>query len=281
MCICIKEFTGHSGCLVYLMKNSNNQYFVRKISSSYSYNNRLQVQAAKQKLFYLQNTVPHITTPQIYKHGYHKGLYFFDMEYISGEKLCNIIKYTPIKYIENYINNMIIYIKNLPYDETIDSHSVFIEKIASLKKNIKKFDPIINKAFYSLEKFNYSKIPCSPCCGDLTLENILITRTGKIYLIDFLDSFYNSFYIDLAKILQDILCNWSYRFYDYDVTQEIRLLLIRKIFINKIIKDLNININIIYHILLLNLLRIIPYTFDKYTKLFLYKKVSLILSIIK
>ena len=88
-----------------------------------------------------------------------------------------------------------------------------------------------------------------------TLENILITRDRKLYLIDFLDSFYNSWMIDVAKILQDVDLKWSYRNSETNQNLEIRLLIAKLSLTNEILRLPNgrDKLNTIYHILLLNI----------------------------
>ena len=278
----IKKLSGHSGCSVMLMKSASHGFYVRKISSSLAYNARLKRQATKQLLFFKNNKLENISTPQIYSHGYINNLFFFDMEYISGENFCNALKYIPTTSISYYIQNFIFYIQSLPVTSTANAEIIFQKKLNTLRTSIETTTPLIQKAFSALESFDFSAIPQTPCCGDLTLENIIITRSGKIYLIDFLDSFFNSFYIDIAKLLQDIHLGWSYRHSPKNINIEVRLLIFRTLLEKTLLTSkMNIDINAIYHILLLNILRIIPYTSDLTTKNFLEKSIATTLSTLR
>lgn len=118
--------------------------------------------------------------------------------------------------------------------------------------------------------YKWDYIQHSQCHGDLTLENIIVSN-NDLYLIDFLDSFYDSWQIDIAKILQDIEIFWHYRKDKMDNNLFIRLLVLKRILLKKLIKikDGEKIIESIYHILLLNLLRILPYTKDESTYDFL------------
>ena len=131
---------------------------------------------------------------------------------------------------------------------------------------------IIKQAFLHLEKYDWNKIPKTPCHGDLTLENILITKEKKVYLIDFLDSFCNSWMIDIAKLFQDLEYKWSYRNKTISVNTELRLLVAKEALIEEILKRKNgeESLKTIYYILLLNIIRIIPYTKQIETLNFLY-----------
>lgn len=277
----IKQLSGHSGCSVILMKSAKYGFYVRKISSSLAYNDRLKIQAAKQATFLKKNTLD-ISTPQIYSHGYINNLFFFDMEYITGENFCYALRHIPMTTIGLYIDHLISYMQSLPKLSTEKPEYFFQNKIAALKTSVDTSSPLIQQAFNTLDHFDFSTIPNTPCCGDLTLENIIVTRSGKIYLIDFLDSFFDSFYIDIAKLLQDIHLGWSYRHYKKDMNIEVRRLIIRTLLINKFtLKDIAINIESVYHILLLNLLRIFPYTSDIVTKNFLKNSITTTLATIE
>jgi len=52
------------------------------------------------------------------------------------------------------------------------------------------------------------KIPQTFCHGDLTFTNIIFNK-NRLYLIDFLDCFIDSFLCDLIKLKQDLYYHWS------------------------------------------------------------------------
>jgi thiamine kinase-like enzyme len=126
-----------------------------------------------------------------------------------------------------------------------------------------------------LKRYDFSGIPESECHGDLTLQNIMISEE-KIYLIDFLDSFFNSWVIDVAKILQDVDLHWSYRHFKMDANLELRLLVAKEEIIKavRIMPDGDKILFDIYYILLLNILRIYPYAKDDETFSFLEDALS-------
>jgi thiamine kinase-like enzyme len=122
----------------------------------------------------------------------------------------------------------------------------------------------ISEALSILNRCSWEFVVPSSCHGDLTLENIIVGIDGY-YLIDFLDSFYDTWMIDAAKLLQDFVCYWSYRNREMNANLEVRLLIFRDSCIKRII-DMDNGKNLletVYHILLLNLLRILPYTQNK------------------
>ena len=55
-----------------------------------------------------------------------------------------------------------------------------------------------------------SHVPYSFCHGDLTFTNIIF-HPNRLYFIDFLDSFIDSYLVDFAKLKQDLYYCWNLR----------------------------------------------------------------------
>ena len=263
---CIKNFIGHSGCRLCLYKDKDT-FFLRKDAGQISYNNRLRRQCAKQKWFKLD----YVKTPKILRYGYdYNNLFYFDMEFINGIIMSEYMNQIKIKEIVDLIS---LLFKSLPIEQGVinnKSQTIFKEKILSLYKTCDTNNSLILKSLNKLNDFNFSNVPLSACCGDLTLENIILSSSG-IYVIDLLDSFYNSWMIDVAKILQDIDLGWSYRHQERNYNLNLRLATAKQALLDNLyaMENGKQNVIIIYHILLLNVLRIYPYAKDQTTIIFL------------
>ena len=262
----IKPLKGHSGCGLNLYKQ-NDRLFLRKDSGNPAYNQRLKKQYIKQNKFELSG----IKTPKIYNYGQENGLFYFDMEFLNGITLAEYMSNIKIKEINSLIG---LLCKSLPIENSQilpNTDIVFKKKIKQISTKLRPSDKEALNAVNILENFDFSNVPFSYCCGDLTLENIMLDDNKQIYLIDFLDSFYNSWMIDVAKLLQDLELHWSYRHMDIDFNLAMRLAVAKEALLENIAEYENAqnNIKTIYHILLLNILRIIPYTKDDTTHLFL------------
>lgn len=270
----IKVLNGHSGCKVTLI--AGDSLYVSKSCATKQYNFRLKKQCQKQRMFIKSEKV---LTPKILNYGYDNELFYFDMQYIKAKTMAEYVNDISIIEISDYIKCLFasLYFENEKISD--NTSKIFIHKIRTLKQSLLNFNEL-DEAFKILENFNWSKIPKTPCHGDLTLENILITPDKKLYLIDFLDSFYNSWMIDIAKLLQDLELKWSFRHKTITSNMELRLLVAKEALIEEILKLENgeEKLNAIYHILLLNVIRIYPYAKDKATIDFLDKAVQQILS---
>lgn len=254
-----KQLIGHSGCKVELI-DKGNYFAVRKTSCSIDYNKRLKKQLDKQKEF----RHPSIKVPAIFKEGYDRDLLYFEMEYIKGVTLSKKIEDLTTSQI---IDKMSVFIPNIlncsaAYDP--EAKKYFLKKINELNEKILKKNKTILKAFEYLENYRWDKIEKSQCHGDLTFENIIVSADGTFWFIDFLDSFYSSWMIDAAKLFQDFELQWSYRYLQSSKNREIRLFIAKETIIKYLleIKKGEGTLLSIYYILLLNILRIIPYSSD-------------------
>lgn len=270
----IKKLEGHSGCSLKLLK-IDDLFFVRKISGELNYNRRLKKQYSKQNKFLPEK----IFTPKIINKGFENECFYFDMQFIQGKTLAEYSSSILITEIADFTR---LFFKNLYNQNNLlnpQANIIFNNKITELKSKIRQTENV-KLAIKLLEKFNWSYVYKSPCHGDLTLENIIITTDKKLYLIDFLDSFYNSWLIDIAKLFQDLELGWSFRNQENDVTRNLRLLVAKEAILEEIKKmeHSEMIIETVYYLLLINILRIYPYTQDEKTFLFLENAIQKILS---
>lgn len=257
---------GYSGCRIYKF-NNNNKFIVKKISKNLKYNKRFINQIAKQEWFYDNiNFIERIKTPKIFnKYENKENLFECNMEYIKGESIINHI-YDKI-YIDKIFWLLTLYFKAISNIEKIDEHddnlsTCLNKKIDQLIK-LKNIPNSIKLNFIeATKKVTKVNLKSTFCHGDFTLENIIYDNKNKLYLIDFLDSFYSHYWIDISKLYQDIEAGWYFIKNDEKEPED---------FINNYLK-LKLDEYLkkefpdycIYHyyFLALNLARIIPYTQD-------------------
>lgn len=277
------DLGGHSGCQIYLVEEDDGRVFVRKISKDKAYNNRLRAQSEKQASF----SGDPIKTPKVLNDGYTEtGLYFFDMEYIQGVTLAEYIKTMEIGKIKGLVEILVNSL--VPKTQTILSAEqkksivdIFSKKLSSLRKVLAGNNEVANKALNLLDIHDWSKLIPSQCHGDMTLENIII-KNDQLYFIDFLDSFYDSWFMDIGTLLQDIQVMWSYRFQDeVSMNTVLRLIVFRDLLLDEIKKLDSSYVIEIYYSLLQKLIRIYPYTKDELTYQFLNEKTAIVLNTIK
>lgn len=271
---------GHSGCQIFLIEDDNGQVFVRKISKDKDYNPRLRVQCEKQDAF----DGGLIKAPKVLKSGLmENGLFFFDMEYIQGMTLVEYIKTMEIGkvrgLVETLVDNLVPKNVNEPtIEEKNYAAQTFNKKLLSLRETLSnQSNEIVDSALQLLESHDWSQMNATQCHGDMTLENIII-KNDNLYFIDFLDSFYDSWFLDIGTLLQDVQVMWSYRFNDsVSMNTVLRLIVFRDLLLDEIRKVNEDYIVEIYYALLQKLIRIYPYIKDEHTYQFLNEKMSLVI----
>jgi len=272
------DLGGYSGCKVLLCETGENIVFVRKISGNVEYNGRLQLQAAKQAGFKGKT----MKAPAVLGQGYtEEGLFYFDMEYIQGITMAEYIKTIEIGKVRGFIEIIVNDVLALRDGSQADE-MIFTDKIDSLRDGFADRNiPVITEALELLSKHSWKNFTRSMCHGDLTLENIIV-KDNQVYLIDFLDSFYDCWIMDIGTLMQDVQTLWSYRSQkEISNNTLIRLIVFRDILMD-MVKERSADICIeVYYALLLKLIRIYPYTKDDGTFCFLKEKTQSVIDIIK
>ncbi len=254
-----KKLIGHSGCPLVVLERDG-RVVVRKISKSPAYNARLRRQCAKQR----EAAFSFFRTPAVLAEGMERGLYYFEMEYVNGISMAEYLETQnlgEIPEIAALFANEITARRGEPEE----LKPLFDAKLASLKREIASLKPepglraAARAAFALLDGFAWKGAYTGPCHGDMTLENIIVSRRG-FYLIDHLDAFHESGLADLGKLLQDLELYWSYRNRKIDQNTRIRCYLLKKELLRLVGERLGPGAaELAYHALLMNLLRILPY----------------------
>ncbi len=266
----VKALSGYSGCHIHLY-DDNGRLFVRKLSGSEGYNKRLERQIVKQAAF----KHPILRAPQVYKTGYIDGCFYADMEYIDGKTVAALIRDGEYKAAHKAIYS--VFTLFTPVDTVLVNAQDVVQKVASMHDALETFDAqeLCQKTLDILVSRNWETHPAA-CHGDLTLENMIV-KDGKVYLIDFLDAFHDCLEVDMAKMMQDLCCMWSFR---HDPLNKAGV---------EFLHDCALHLESLYRkitnsdtaqlkaMLQLTLLRIYPYLKDDVTKAFLDNELSLLM----
>ena len=208
------------------------------------------------------------------------------MEYVQGVTLAEYIKTMEIGKVKGLVEALVSSLVPpqkavISEDEKKMVSDVFNKKLSDLHEKLSGDNEVVDEALGLLEMHDWSKLTPSQCHGDMTLENIII-RNDRLYFIDFLDSFYDSWFLDIGTLLQDVQVMWSYRFQnDVSMNTVLRLIVFRDLLLDEIRKIDPSYLVEIYYALLQKLIRIYPYTKDELTYNFLNEKTRIVLNNIK
>lgn len=257
------KLVGHSGCRLEV-RERDGVLMVVKIAPSDAYGHRLRKQYEKQRAF--KSDI--FRVPATFQSRVNdEGLFEFEMEYVNGATLAEYLKEAPISAINEIADKFISLIpRNVNFDP--DAKQVFATKISDLRAALaSQTDPTIERVLNKLQAHEWNYCMKGEGHGDLSLENI-IWKDGDLYLIDFLDSFYDGWMTDISKLLFDLECLWSYRHeLPADENLRIRILILK----NRLLEDIRLLpeskavLDSVYHMILLHLVRILPYTHEEKT----------------
>jgi hypothetical protein len=198
---------GNSGCEIRVF-NKAEQAFVRKKSAGPGYDQRLLAQAEKQKKFkkYL-TSLENICVPDVVEVGDDS----FVMSFFHGDDAITFLDNCSIQQLDSLVGTLTRFIE---YEVNTSSESlfdkdIFLDKFLMVEKKINHSELDFDKIRAYFESLPVKPIPAGTCHGDLTFSNILFSKSDKICLIDFLDTFYETPLQDMVKIRQDTVYNWT------------------------------------------------------------------------
>ena len=192
--------TGLSGCSLELI----NDRVLRKYSPTTDYNSRLLSQADKQVVFG-DRIYKNIDAPKVY--DMQKN--YFDMEYIAGKSFEEFFSIASVNDVEFVVSTLFDYFDTLiSTARSLDATNKILTKIDSLKEKSshKKYIEFLRKYVED----NKIIVPHTFCHGDLTFANIIFHK-NRLFFIDFLDCYVDTFLSDLVKLKQDLHHLWAVR----------------------------------------------------------------------
>jgi hypothetical protein len=202
---------GHSGARITLLSDGRDS-FVRKTAANADTSARLQAQADKQHAFWMFG----LPFPKVRSQAMDAaGIGSFDMNYIPGRTIADAVAnggtYDAALVIKAVERLMQLF--TMGAGGSLPAR-LFADKIRDVSLCAED-DPALRHAMKNCAQMlllkDWSGIPESPCHGDLTLENILLTAGGSIAFIDCDESFASSWWLDFGKLFQDLDGHWCIR----------------------------------------------------------------------
>jgi len=236
---------GNSGCDLKLVSNN----VIRKTSKSADYNNRLRAQMEKQSKFNHQK----IKTPKILGSGILDGLFYYDMEFINGQKFSDYVMTSKFDTTTQMFKEVLSFIKSNDEGHMYDPTYYITNKINEIESKI----PIDKSIKYFIDANLGRMAPIGVSHGDLTFENIIVFN-NDLYLIDFLDGYVQTPIVDISKLYQELYLGWSNRNDDVPFILSVRNHQLKKL-LDNFVDDMGYDkMSVRLHIVI-TMLRILPY----------------------
>jgi hypothetical protein len=271
------RLTGHSGAKVTLYRTGRTT-FVRKQASEPSLNERLRRQCAKQRDFNSRG----VACPAVVNEGELDRLFYFDMAYIPGASIAHQVcegNLPAAQPLAAMIASWVGVVKSTAQGRL--PASIFHTKIRSVAAN-SAANPIlahhagdIGGIAATIADMPWPELPQSECHGDCTLENILEAPDGSLWYIDFDSPDISSHWMDIAKLYQDLVGLWCLRRLwataqtSTALRNSVGYIRQLKAEIDQVVMDCEPDIlPFIPQLVVLNLLRTLPYCRDEATAKF-------------
>ena len=238
----IKELSGHSGSKIYLMKDEE-KLFVRKIGNVDRNYSRMKVLNSEG-----------YSLPEVYTYEDET----LDMEYIHGLDIKTYLTHNIQNQLTKFIKSTLTSFSSVKMEK--DYTQTYYDKL-------KWMDDCTTLPFTKEELISKLPkiLPCTTYHGDLTLENIMYSR-GKFYMIDPMQSPYDSYIFDIAKMRQDLQCKWFLR--HTDIKLDTKISSIQSKILN-VFPEANND-----YLLILMLLRVYPYTKSEFDNQFILREIN-------
>ena len=249
---------------------------VRKTAASPAANARLLAQAEKQRrLFMLGLPFPRVLAERTDAQGCAQ----FDMQYLPGRSLADAVNqaaaFDPVAVVKSVERMMWLFAPaaGLPL-----APGLFLGKIHAIAADA---SDEVRQAALRLSACNWHGVPESPCHGDLTLENMLITTAKTVAFIDCDQAWVSSYWLDFGKLFQDIEGHWCLRrLYAPEIPQSQRVNAIQKMeplrraFRALAARTDTVLLERLPQLAALGLLRAVPYAKDPDTITFICKRIA-------
>jgi thiamine kinase-like enzyme len=248
--------------------------FVRK-SEKKANKKRLHRQVKKQ-LDFPNFNFENIKTPVVLK----TEEFSFEMEFINGKNFIQFAEESNISDINTQIDNILNYLNHIKFKK-LKPRISFSESV-QMKLNKLDTSNKYPEIYKFIEESNFGEklnLESTYCHGDLSLSNIIF-KENELFFIDFLDPFFDSYYLDIVKLRQDVLHHWIFKINNYS---SIKCEIITKKINDAISFEFQKEIESVeFQILeIMNFLRIEPYTKEDTEKQYLIGTINKIFNNIR
>jgi aminoglycoside phosphotransferase len=212
----VRQLSGLSGAQVFLLTKDGRHWIVRKAACDPAASPRLKAQSRKQAAF-ASAMGDLIRTPSILGEGEVDGRYYFDMEFVRGPDGASYLRRASYGEVAQFADRLCAYLREAsqrsPLPGSNGCASLF-EALYTKLCDVQRTTGLIpadnlTQLFMALDRVQeLGQVSTTLCHGDLTLQNMVIDGDGMIWVVDLLDSPFEHYWQDVAKLHQDLSGGW-------------------------------------------------------------------------
>lgn len=207
----VVPLSGFSGALIALLRDARGRSYVRKAAKTPADSTKLARQADRQtELGALLDGVARM--PEVLRTGEADGCYWFDMTFVPGRdgiRYLSDASHIEFDSFTGQIGGIINrFASTADQASPIDVRSAIADKLLDIdRKTAGEFRHLLARLNFAASSIPQT-LPRTAAHGDLTLENLIVDRQDKLWLIDTIDSPFDHYWIDLSKLFQDCEGRW-------------------------------------------------------------------------
>lgn len=211
----VRKLSGLSGAQVFLITKDSRNWFVRKAAQTPANSSRLRGQARKQAAFSREMSDV-VVTPRILDEGEIDGRFYYDMEFVRGPDGTSYLMRASYDEVTQFADRLCEYMQLAAQRPPLaeGNHRGLFEALYAKICEVQCRTGLISagnlsQLFLALDRVRrLGDVPLTLCHGDLTLQNMVVGAEGKIWVVDLLDSPFEHYWQDVAKLHQDLSGGW-------------------------------------------------------------------------
>jgi aminoglycoside phosphotransferase len=267
---------GFSGAGIALVEEKGVGRYVRKLASEGG-SDRLRRQIDRMQ--YFRQNVSAVGAPEVLTSGSFEGRFWVDLEFIDGADAVSYFRRAGLREVGAAVDQIVDYIREVhalaPVHSAMTLRTAVIAKIDLLGKRLA--DDVDASALITrlgrVAADSLPELPATLCHGDLTLENVIVDRGGRLVFIDHADPPVEHAWADLAKLDQDLVAGW-YRRKSEPLNAGVRAFMTQRI--HESLADMSYRQSS-QALIALSMARVLPYADDDEQRLFILDRLRFLL----
>jgi aminoglycoside phosphotransferase (APT) family kinase protein len=212
----VRQLSGLSGAQVFLLTKDGRHWVVRKAARDAAASPRLRAQARKQQAF-AAAMGDQVRTPNILDEGEVDGRFYFDMEFVRGPDGASYLRRASYGDVAQFATRLCEYLQAAAERDPLPGGNgcgslfeAIYTKLCDVQRSTGLISPDnLTQLFLALDRVQgLGPLATTLCHGDLTLQNMVIGGDGAIWVVDLLDSPFEHYWQDVAKLHQDLSGGW-------------------------------------------------------------------------
>ncbi len=211
-----RRLVGLSGASVFLATRDDVTWFVRKVAHDEAASSRLREQARRQRVLSLMPGAP-LSCPEVVEEGELAGRYWFDMALVRGADGASHFARAAMEQVAATATVLCDWFKFANHTpaqaaQTDTLCGAVTRRMHDVQAKCALPEALFARVLGQMTRLRaFDALSPTLCHGDLTLENVIVGEHQRVFAIDLLDAPFEHWWLDVAKLHQDLDGGWYQR----------------------------------------------------------------------